>query len=63
MNEEEAKGLLASQKEQLKENLKKYKQAEQNLDKTQSHADIFGPRDELEYQRMIKDIEASGKYK
>lgn len=61
MNKEKAKKLLESQEKQLKENLKKYKEAEENLDEDQVGIDILGPRDELEYQRMIKDVEESDK--
>jgi hypothetical protein len=60
MNKEKAKELLESQKKQLKDNLKKYRKAENNLNEDQVDTDILGPRDDLEYQRMIKDIEESG---
>jgi hypothetical protein len=60
MNKDKAKALLESQKEQLRENLKKHEKAENTLDKDHGGADILGPRDELEYQRMLKDIKESG---
>lgn len=61
MNKETAKELLKNQKKQLKDNLKKFKDAEANLDEDRPEADTLGPRDELEYQRMIKDIKESNK--
>lgn len=60
MNKEKAKELLERQKEQLRGNLKKYEEAERNLNKHHDSADILGPKDDLEYQRMRKDIRDSG---
>lgn len=59
MNKETAKELLESQKKEMKENLKIYKKAEIDIDKDLNSTDILGPRDKLEYQRMLKDMENS----
>jgi hypothetical protein len=60
MNKEKARELLEKQKEQLRGNLKKYEEAEKNLNKRHDSADILGPKNDFEYQRMRKDIEDSG---
>ena len=58
MNKDQAKELLKNQKSLLRENLKKYQNAEKDIDDEGS--DVLGPRDDLEYQKMINDIKESG---
>jgi hypothetical protein len=59
MNRQNAKALLEKQKKKLRENFKRNMDAEKNLDSSLSGSDVFGPRDQLEYQRILKDIRES----
>lgn len=59
MTKKDAKDLLERQKKKLRENLKKYQEAE-DQDKDQgSSSDILGPRDDIEYQKSINDVKES----
>jgi hypothetical protein len=59
MNKDEARKLLDRQKVQLKNNLKKYQDAEKVTKVDEFEADVLGPRNDLEYQRLTKDIKES----
>jgi hypothetical protein len=59
MNKEKARNLLDKQKAQLKNNLKKYQKAENGIEDNELGVDILGPRNDLENQRLKKEIEES----
>lgn len=58
MSKEKAKKKLENMKEKLKENAKKYEGLGDSLEDADSR--LIGPRDDIEYQKMKKDIKESG---
>jgi hypothetical protein len=59
MNKEKARDLLDKQKAQLKNNLKKYQNAEKGIEGDELGADVLGPRNDIENQQLKKEIEES----
>lgn len=57
MSKKRVKEFLQGQRKQLEANLKKYMEAEKWNGEGLDSADVLGPRDELEGERMLNEIE------
>jgi len=61
MNKDEARKKLEEQLKQMQEQSQLHEQAEQELDKNKKkNSKISGPRNDMEYQKMMNDIKESG---
>lgn len=61
MSKDKAREILEKQREKINEDLEKLQDLEKKIDEESNDADILGPRDDIERQRIRKDIEESEK--
>ena len=59
MSKDDAKKRIAESKAKIKERAKKFKGLGKALDGLDDR--LIGPRNDIEYRKMLKDIEESGK--
>ena len=64
MTKDDARKKLEAELDKMRQNSKKIEELEAELEKSgkDQGADILGPRDELEYKRMIKELKEEKKH-